>query len=166
VGVGAVGQVLSDVSANAPATLVVRLPDRAHVRVDGHSQSVHGSAPLRLEVAGGEHHVVVTAPGRPRFDQRVRVAPGAAAEVDATQPAKAATATAGASPAAGPAVPLPGGVAPPSGAPAAAPSGEPAAAAKPDEAASAIEAKPAEPPAKKPSGKDSKDTNYTLDPFK
>jgi hypothetical protein len=173
-GVVAVGTELADVPLGPPvpqparegrATLVVRAPVNAHVRVDGHSQSVRGSTPLRIDVAGGEHRVVVTAPGHARFDQRVRVAPGAAAEVDATRPFKATTpAAAGAAagqPAATPSEPAavrpdePGGATPAASAA--------AASAEPSKAAEAPPSRTSD--AKKPA-KESKDTNYTLDPFK
>jgi hypothetical protein len=185
-GVGAVGEQLSDVTAGAPgataaregrATLVVHAPLNAHVRVDGQSHPVRGTT-LRIDVAGGEHRVVVTAPGHARFDQKVRVAPGAAAEVDATQPWKAATpATAGkpvlAAPGAGePAAPAakpdeaPGPTTNPSGgaAPPAAEPSEPAPARAGDQPPSPSPA--SKKPAKDSPAKDPKDSNYTLDPFK
>jgi hypothetical protein len=67
-------------SPNAPATLIVRVPPNAHIRINGQSYSAHGQPMLRLDVPGGEHKVQVTA-GRLHFEQRVRVAPGATAEV-------------------------------------------------------------------------------------
>jgi hypothetical protein len=62
------------------STLMVYAPAGARVDVDGQALVSRG-APLKIDVAGGEHHVVVTQARRQPFDERVRVAPGATAEV-------------------------------------------------------------------------------------
>src|SRR5207253_9101888 len=64
------------------STLVVHAPAGARVDVDGQA-GVSSGAPLKLDVAGGEHRVVVTATRRQPFDERVTVAAGATAEVSA-----------------------------------------------------------------------------------
>jgi hypothetical protein len=62
------------------STLMVYAPAGARVDVDGQALVSRG-APLKIDVTGGEHHVVVTQARRQPFDERVRVAPGATAEV-------------------------------------------------------------------------------------
>ena len=69
--------------APRPSTLVVYAPAGARVEIDGAGYAARG-APLRIEVIGGEHHVVVTAPRRQPFSERVRVAAGATAELRVT----------------------------------------------------------------------------------
>jgi len=64
------------------STIVVYAPAGARVDVDGSAVASSG-APLKVDVTGGEHRVVVTAPRRQPFDQQVTVAAGATAEVRA-----------------------------------------------------------------------------------
>ncbi|HEY2744786.1 MAG TPA: serine/threonine-protein kinase [Polyangia bacterium] len=83
-----------------PSTLIVHAPQGSHVGVDG-QEYVAGEAPLRIDVVGGEHRVVVAAPHKLVWSGRVQVAAGASAEVRPallrTRPARsvapAATAT-------------------------------------------------------------------------
>jgi len=95
------------VPAPATSTLVVHAPAGSHVGVDG-QEYVAGVVPLRIDVPGGEHQVVVAAPHKLVWSGRVKVATGASAEVRPallrtrpTRPGTPATATvtAGESPA-------------------------------------------------------------------
>jgi hypothetical protein len=76
------------VKAAAPAktpkgTLVVYAPAASHVGVDG-EEYVSTGPPLRIEVGGGEHRVVVAAPHKVVWTGVVRVAAGASADVKPT----------------------------------------------------------------------------------
>ena len=62
------------------ATLVVHAPAGAHVAVDGNEYLSHG-APLRIDVAAGEHRVVVAALHKRGWAGNVRVAAGTTADV-------------------------------------------------------------------------------------
>jgi len=131
------------------------VPPNAHIRINGHSYSSHGQPTFRIDVPGGEHKVQVTA-GHLKFEQRVRVAAGATAEVIATS-----SHTSGAH---APDVPH---LTPPFAPPAAA--GAPAASdarPAPAEAKAPSEPKPTEakPPTAKPA--EAPHGDYTLDPFK
>jgi serine/threonine protein kinase len=63
------------------STIVVRAPDGARVNIDGREYIAEAGA-VRVAVEAGEHELVVTA-RRKSFHDRVRVAPGATAEVRA-----------------------------------------------------------------------------------
>ncbi|HWE31239.1 MAG TPA: serine/threonine-protein kinase [Polyangia bacterium] len=71
-------------SSPAPAaknsTLVVYAPTGAHVAVDG-AEYLSRGAPLRVDVVGGEHRVVVAAAHKLAWSGNVRVADGASADV-------------------------------------------------------------------------------------
>jgi serine/threonine-protein kinase len=128
------------------ATLVLHLPSGAHVRIDGQTQPAHNTTLLRIDVAGGEHRVVVTAPGHLKIDQRVRVAPGTIADVNALPIAKQdARAGVPAAPSKSPEAPMPSRSIDPQ--------------AQPPEGSSPrpTETKPSDPV---------KRGDYTLDPFK
>jgi serine/threonine-protein kinase len=62
------------------SVLLVHAPAGAHVGVDGQDYVSTGAA-LRIDVPGGEHRVIVTAPNRPVWTGNVRVGAGATAEV-------------------------------------------------------------------------------------
>jgi hypothetical protein len=62
------------------SVLLVHAPVGSHVGVDGQEYVSTGPA-LRIDVAGGEHHVVVAAPHKQVWSSKVRVGPGATAEV-------------------------------------------------------------------------------------
>jgi len=62
------------------STLVVHAPSGSRVTVDGQERVAHGGA-LRVDVAGGEHHVVVAAPHKMGWSGTVRVAAGATADL-------------------------------------------------------------------------------------
>ena len=78
------------------SVLLVHAPAGAHVGVDGQEYVSTGAA-LRIEVPGGEHRVVVAAPHRLVWSEKVRVGAGATAEVrpslERTRPSKNVTAT-------------------------------------------------------------------------
>jgi serine/threonine protein kinase len=63
------------------ATLMVWAPVGASVRVDHGHIATAGDAPLPIDVEGGEHLVQVTTINHARFEQHVRVAAGATADV-------------------------------------------------------------------------------------
>jgi hypothetical protein len=67
-------------AAMKTSTLVVHAPATSHVGVDG-EEYVSTGAPLRIDVAGGDHRVVVAAPHKVVWTSIVRVATGASAEV-------------------------------------------------------------------------------------
>jgi tRNA A-37 threonylcarbamoyl transferase component Bud32 len=69
--------------ARPSSTLLVHAPAGSHVGVDG-QEYVAGAAPLRIDVAGGEHQVVVAAPHKLVWSGKVRVAVGASADVRPT----------------------------------------------------------------------------------
>jgi serine/threonine-protein kinase len=78
---------VADVAPTAPtppepagAKLVVYAPAGSHVSVDG-AELVGKGEPLVVDVAGGEHRVVVAAPHALAWTQKVRVGAGATAEV-------------------------------------------------------------------------------------
>ncbi len=75
------------------STLVVYAPEGSHVGVDG-QEYVAVDAPLRIDVGGGEHRVVVAAPHKLVWSGKVQVAAGASAEVRPnlvrTRPARSA----------------------------------------------------------------------------
>jgi hypothetical protein len=62
------------------ATLMVYAPESSHVGVDG-QEYVSKGTPLKIDVAGGEHRVVVAAPHKLVWSGTVRVAAGASADV-------------------------------------------------------------------------------------
>jgi len=64
----------------AQSTLVVHAPAGAHVAVDGNEYLSHG-APLRIDVAAGEHRVVVAGLHKRAWAGNVRVAAGTTADV-------------------------------------------------------------------------------------
>jgi Protein kinase domain len=64
-----------------PSTLVVHAPSGSHVSVDGEEMVARHGAAIKLEVAGGEHRVIIAAPHKLVWSERVRVAAGATAEV-------------------------------------------------------------------------------------
>jgi hypothetical protein len=76
------------------STLVVHAPAGSHVGVDGRELVVQGG-PLRIDVAGGEHRVVVAAPHKLVWSGTVRVAAGASADLRPTlskaRPSKSVT---------------------------------------------------------------------------
>ena len=83
--------------APAPAkqsVLLVHAPVGSHVGVDG-QEYVSTGEPLRIDVAGGEHRVVVAAPHKVVWSEKVRVGVGATAEVrpslSRTRPGKIVT---------------------------------------------------------------------------
>jgi hypothetical protein len=67
-------------AAAEPSRLSVHAPAGAHVAVDGREYVSRGAA-LLIPVAAGEHRVVVAAPHKLVWSDKVRVAAGASAEV-------------------------------------------------------------------------------------
>jgi hypothetical protein len=65
------------------STLVVHAPASSHVGVDG-EEYVSTGAPLRIDVVGGDHRVVVAAPHKVVWSGTVHVATGASADVKPT----------------------------------------------------------------------------------
>ncbi|MCU1277379.1 MAG: hypothetical protein JWM53_925, partial [bacterium] len=76
------------------SVLLVYAPAGAHVGVDG-QEYVSAGEPLRIDVPGGEHRVVVAAPHKLVWSEKVRVGAGATAEVrpslSRTRPSKNVT---------------------------------------------------------------------------
>ena len=76
--------------------IVVHAPAGSHIGVDG-QEYVAGEQPLRIDVAGGEHRVVVAAPHKLVWSGKVHVAAGAGVEVRPnllrTRPPRAGAAT-------------------------------------------------------------------------
>jgi serine/threonine-protein kinase len=68
------------VPSTEQSTLVVHAPAGAHVTVDGSEYLSHG-APLRIDVAAGEHRVVVAGLHKRAWAGNVRVAAGTTADV-------------------------------------------------------------------------------------